>query len=714
MGILSVLTLTRLIEFSGPALTWIGRLLFETYPLYVDRNSRRAVDACLRSLIESPKAADTLGPLVELIVSEVKKTSLAPANYFVLAEWTSVFLDELTNHLGLWTKWWTIMLHALAASLERTVGTCRPNVIHSAMILARRALRRVFRQEELHERAAPQIIASLTKKESAPNARNSVLLGVVAGVCVRLESQKSVFEGQKKEVFTFYAREIIGSRVTLPSHIAHGLQDFFQNFVTREDFQKEVVPPMEKALLRAPEIVLNDLISPVILSLPKSVDLLEILLKNFLKPLLSNIKSSNAVIRSGALRTFQSIVSHSQHDELLDKVADELLDPLKQNKVLGTEQKILHGQMLAALPGSPLLVKKLPSALALLALKEPNESALESFLLVITKQTRYAFEHHIGLDSLSSEHFVKGITDKRPNVRRLWALRLGDIAWNLPHDALQHSSFSAFVEPVVGKSFDVLKEITPNPVQAAQNGLATTACVLTALLAGILPQIKDVETDLTKYNDELCQKVLGWDGKPSFLLNSRVFTKYTTLDDMLWAVRAIDSTASAISSGSYAVEVEKAWAQAYLYFLTASTVTHEVHQEASQMLSKSYLSGVPKVEKIIVDGIWFWLQSLNGNEKDSVAMASKSESSALKGALKAICLPTKATSEAELSINRKIQEDQMIELLVLARAELIPKVSWIDLCLRVNVDPGQLVINNIQACLQQIIKAPAVSFLLTG
>jgi hypothetical protein len=700
--------LTGTIELSAPALIWLSRLLFETYPLYVDRNSRRAAESCLRALIANPKAADTLGPLVDYISTEVKKGSLAPANYFVLAEWCSVFLDELTNNLGLWAKWWSAVLHALAISLERTLGLCRQSVTHSAIILARRALRRIFRQEKLSQGAASQIIASLTKKESTPTARNSVLLGVVAGVCVRIDEQRPIFESHKKELFTFYNREIIGSRVTLPPHIANGLQDLFENFVTYDDFKKEIVAPVEKALLRAPEIVLNDLISPVIQSLPKSMDLSEILLQNFLKPLLSNIKSSNATIRSGALKTFQVLVSWSHNDDVLSKVADELLNPLKQNKVPGAEQKILLAQMLASLPGSALLVKKLPAGIGPLALKEPNEAALDSQLLALTKQARHAFEHNVEPEAVSSECFVKGLADKRPNVRRLWALRLGDVAWNLPQAVLRTSAFAAFISPIVGKT-DVFKEVASNPVQAAQNGLATAACVFTALLAGTLRDIKDAKGTSLGPSKEISQKVLAWDGKPSFLLNHRVFTKFTSLDDALWAIRAIAATSLSISSNSHGIDVERAWSQSFHYFITASSLPHEVHQEASRLLSKSYMDNASKLESVMIDGIWLWLQQLIENEKDSVAIASKSAASTLSAALRSICSTQKNNPGAKVESNRKTQELQMIQLLVLARGELIPKVSWIDLCLRVNVDPGQLVTNNSEACLQQIVEIPAVS-----
>jgi hypothetical protein len=45
----------------------------------------------------------------------------------------------------------------------------------------------------------------------------------------------------------------------------------------------------------------------------------------------------------------------------------------------------------------------------------------------------------------------------------------------------------------------------------------------------------------------------------------------------------------------------------------------------------------------------------------------------------------------------------MMSLLVLARQELLPRVSWIDLCLTVEVDPGDLARSSGESLLQQII-----------
>ena len=54
------------------------------------------------------------------------------------------------------------------------------------------------------------------------------------------------------------------------------------------------------------------------------------------------------------------------------------------------------------------------------------------------------------------------------------------------------------------------------------------------------------------------------------------------------------------------------------------------------------------------------------------------------------------------TVTRSIITGQMIDLLVLARNDLIPRSSWIDLCLKVHLDPGKLVEKHAAECVQQV------------
>lgn len=678
-------------------------LLFETYALYIDRRSRRAAQACLRAAAANPRAIELLPDLVESIKSEAAKLGVAPANAFVLVEWCAALLEEFANQPELWQKWGLTIVIADAQVLEICMGSeTRQSVKHSAIVVTRRALRKLVRSSKPGKDAVGALISALTGKAQTSTARNAILLGVVAGVSARLPDVRPEFDSRKKDCYAFYTREIIGSRTLLPSHIANGLRDLFESFTSLEDLKTDVIPAVEKALLRAPEVVLNDLVAPMIKSLRLDTDLSSILQSNLLKPLLSNIKSTNPSIRAGALRTFQAVARRSSADDIIEKVADELLKPLKQNKVSAADQRALHAQMLACLKSSPSLVDEIRTGLLPLALKEANETALDAETEAISKHLSYAFANEIPINATFGDTFAKGIADKRPAVRRIWALRAGDALWLLPADKLRQTVAPNFVSAILPKLLDTLKEVIANPIPSAQNGLVTVAYVLTVISLSIIPEINDQKLIALLEKAGISNQVLVGGVKSSFLLNHRVYSKVTTQSDLAWGLRALASTAKLLAEGSPNSDTEDAWSQAFLYFISSSSVTPTIRQEAAKSLANVYLNFPARIGHVVVEGIWNWRRRVDLDEKDTASVLAKTGSSDLYQAIRSISplAPTEENSSAK--VDPAVLESQMIDLLVLDRPELLPHTSWIETCLRVGVDPGRLVNENIETCLRKV------------
>lgn len=678
-------------------------LLFETHALYIDRRSRQAAQTCLRAAATSPKAIELLPDLVESIKSETAKLGIAPANAFVLVEWCAVLLQEFAIRPELWQKWGLTIALADAQVLDICIGSeTRQSVKHSAIIVTRRALRKLFKSSKPGKDAVGALISALTAKAQTSTARNAVLLGVVAGVSARLQDARPEFEARKKECYAFYTREIIGSRTVLPPHLANGLRDFFVSFTSLDDLKTDLIPAVEKALLRAPEVVLNDLVAPMIESLRPDIDLSSILHANLLKPLLSNIKSTNASIRAGALRTFQAVARRSSTNDIDDKVADEVLTPLKQNKVTAADQRALHSQMLACLKSSPSLVEKIGTSLLPLALKEANELALDAEVETISKHLSYAFAHEVPVNAPFGDNFAKGIADKRPAVRRVWALRAGDSLWSLPVDKLKQPAVTNFVFAILPKMLDALKEVIANPLPSAQNGLVTMAYVLTAISLSTVREINDQKLAAFVEKAGISKQILVGGVKPSFLLNHRVYSKVTTESDLTWGLRALASTAKLLIEGPPTSEVEDAWSQAFLYFITSSSVPPIIRREAAKTLANVYVSYPARIGHVVVEGIWNWRRRVDLDEKDTAAASAKAGNDELYKAIRSISPIAPTGERVGLKVDSTILESQLIELLVLDRPELLPHTSWIETSLRIGVDPGRLVSENIEICLRKV------------
>jgi hypothetical protein len=701
------------VALSSSDLRFVLELLLDTYPLYDDRPSINAVEQCLKAIINTPHSDDVISLIVKFLKIETSKGSIAHGNAFVLTDWCSVLLQECAAQPARWSKWGLEIVSVDARVLETCMGSGDSRravrIQESAIVTTRRALRSLFKIESIREDAITKIVGSLTTKAPSSTSWNAVFLGVVAGVCARLPHSKPILEQQKGPYYDFYIREILGSRAVVPGHIANGLHDFFTSFTTLDEIQKTIIPPLEKALLRAPEIVLNGVVAPVIQSLPVKMDLSSILLKNLLKPLLTNVKSTNPVIRAGTLSTFESLASRCKSEEVTSKVADEILNPLKQSKVTTPDQKVLHAQMLDALPKSVPLSQKIPSGLAVVALKEPNEVAAAMEILTMSKHLTFCLTHDVRLDPTVSDAFVKGMGDKRIPLRRLWSLRAGDILWEIPQERYTEPDVLSFAQATLGKMAEIWQEVVANPQSAALSGLVTAAYVFVALLLSRIQPLEDPKLSALCKKAAVLKQALIAQPKPSFLLNHRIYSKLASEDDLKWNIRALTAVAGHVPSKDLE-SVGDAWSQAFIYMISGHNVPPKSRQSAVEQLSFVYDQQLTAIGKIIIDGLWLWYKRVELNDKDTAAVVSKTGTSELHVVVKSICPRAENRRKGEHDgITQGLLQDQFVHLLILARPELIPRVSWIDLCLRSGVDPGELARDNFSQCLEQIIYATTVS-----
>ncbi|KAL0769350.1 hypothetical protein CaCOL14_008658 [Colletotrichum acutatum] len=665
------------------------QLLFWTHAFYTDRPSRLAVQKCLSAILDKGLEPDVLSAFVAALRAESQKPGIAASNAFVLVEWCSLLMQHLAKTSD-WDKFASQILLSVADALDKCLQpTAKGGMAHSAIIVTRRGLRKLFSKHQNPEKALKDAVQLLAAKAAQPSAAKAPLLGIIAGVSSRIAAVKPALEAQKSQYFTFYVREIIGSRTALPAHVASGLQDFFLDFVTLEELTKEIIPPLEKGLLRAPEIVLSDVLIPLIGCLPKDYDLSQILVGNLLKPILSNVKSSNVVTRTGAVKGFNTLAARSHEEKALEKVSEEIVGPVKGGKLASADHRILHCEMLEAIPLSKTTADKIATALAAVSAKEGNEAALVVETSALARSAGYLLQNDVEVAKPVIDACLKGISDKKFPTRRIWLLRVGEI-FNLASASGDLSANAVkFAEATVPKLLDTYNEIVANPLVAAQNNLTVGAFIATTLTSW--SQQSNVSSAL---NSALAKvsvtgQCLVLEPKPSFLLNPRVYGKITAEDELTWFSRALSATAEHLSEKT-PKPIAVAWAEAFIYAIVASIATPKTRQIASDSLTQVYVARPDLVSQAIVSGIWHWLETLESGDKDSAAVLSKTDRTNLHLVLRAICVNSKGLPEDSQSAVREAVDQQLCSLLVLARQELVPRTSWIELCLRVERDPGEL------------------------
>ena len=680
-------------------------LLSNTYPVYHDRGSRKAVQDCLQLILKTDP--DCQSDFKAILTTEAAKPGISPSNAFVLIEWCSLSLQICATDIKLWHLHGLDIISATAQLLELCVSLdVRRSVKKSAIVCIRRGLRKILEYSEDKTHAIEAIVSRLTQKGGL-GYRSSILLGVVAGVCARLVRASPILEGLKSEYFAFWTREIINSRVIVPRHIANSFYDYFSNYTNKEDWQREVVPALEKALLRAPEVVLNDLITPMTTALSSRIDLSESLAYHLLKPLLSNIKSTNPQIRNGASSAFAILVGHCHNGEMLEKIGYDILTPLSASKIASADQRVLHAHMLSSLPSNAKFSAVICEGLNTILSKEPNEAAAAAEARALVHHLAFIILHDGPLDLKQfTPTFVKGLGDKRTGFQRQWILRSGELLFQLFESSCKTHGARDFAEALLPKLLDVFHDVANNPLPAAQSGVVVAGYIMASMCGFFLDIVISTALKAMLQKAKVIQQSLIAGSKPSFLLNAKVYTKLTSHDDLIWLIRAILACSSEVvllgGGVATAAASAAAWTQALLYTTMASGVKPDVQRQALEGVTRAYIHYPEEIARLLIDGLWSWHWNIETGIKDSAALAAHIGSRRCHLVLRSVCLSPHVQTQLGCAINVQLLQSQLINMLVLCRAEVLPGVSWIDLCLSMGQDPGSLIKMHNSRCIDKI------------
>ncbi|KAM5376828.1 hypothetical protein ACJZ2D_005315 [Fusarium nematophilum] len=663
----------------------LSQLLFGTYAFYADRESRLAVQRCLIALISAGIDSKAIAPLIAALRKESQKHGIAPTSAFVLVEWCSLFMQHLAG-TSLWDEFATDILLTDADALERChQPVSRKSVAHSAIIVTRRGLRKLLSSSDSSEKRLTNAVNVLTAKGAQSNPRNAILLGIISGVSARKDHLRPILDSLRPKYYDFFARELISSRTAIPEHLALGLGDFFASFATLDEISKELVPALEKGLLRAPEVILGGVLTALVRSLPNNFDLSKVLEQKLLKPLLSNVKSTNAVIRLGALDAFRTLVSRCNDKDSMEKVIDEIATPLKSGKLASAEHRILHAQMLEAAPLSKPSAEKVANALCVIAGKEGNESALVAETSALAKAIAFILDNDGEIPKAVLDPITKGLSDKKAPSRKTWLLRVGHVLQALIEAKSVSPAMSVFVEAVVPKIVTTFNEVIANAATAAQNGLIVGAYILTAVTPHVQRLLPGSTADSVLSKAAVAKHSLSLDPKPSFLLNHRIYSKVTAEEDIRWFARALISVFQGLEQ-DVDNQVALAWSESIIHLITAHGLSPTTQQETSKALADLYARSPKRVSSFVINGLWDHLEHSSSRDRDQTSNAHN-----LIQVVRSICLTPKDVENSGQSIPKEQLEDQANSLLVLARPELIPRANWIELCLRMDLDPGDLV-----------------------
>ena len=268
--------------------------------------------------------------------------------------------------------------------------------------------------------------------------------------------------------------------------------------MTEEDLTSSVLPTVEKAVLRSPEVSLLGMLSYSLGSLtvphPDSTAICEFFraypstlpqdaFKRILTPILNCSKSGNAIVRSNATELFKVIVSkRAEKQEDLKVAVVEVLALPKAGKTTGPDHRVALYTMLQSLPPSlttsPEIVLSVPSLLT----KETNDVAMEALSTALSSHLSFQLRGDEALPAAVTNVVVKELANTKPQIRRAFYSAVGGAIWSL--DSLETEASGALIKAILPVLETSLKNVSANPVGAAAGPLEGYVAI--ALLLGPL------------------------------------------------------------------------------------------------------------------------------------------------------------------------------------------------------------------------------------
>lgn len=291
----------------------------------------------------------------------------------------------------------------------------------------------------------------------------------------------------------------------------------------------DVLPVMEKAMLRSPEVSLA-VVADFFVAYAGTLDAL--LYARLFTPVMNCAKSANAVVRSEAVRLF-SVLPPSE------AARDEIVGILKSGKTGGVEHRAALYGMLASAPAP------LPDVMPLV-LKETNDANLPLVASLLPRALRSGTAVDTALWAMELG------TNTRIALRKALAEVAGEVFW--AEDAADSAAVSTFAGQIAAPLSAVVKATStptsPSPLEAY---------VALAILLGGKPREafgaspssrSAIATDsvAAAKSAPSLSSVLGTAQKPGFLVLDKIYTKLGTYEEERWLLRAAQAATIAFAS----------------------------------------------------------------------------------------------------------------------------------------------------------------------
>lgn len=527
-----------------------------------------------------------------------------------------------------------------------------------------------------------------------------ISISTLAGASIDLTATNpgisEIVETDKENIYKIYIQSVLGSKVSFPSTVVDSFIPFFSDFMNQEDFDKTVAPAVSKAILRSPEVVLETIVPSLFKNISPLIDISPVLASSLLTPLTSCFGSSNSKTRQYSLNTVRCVLEDLRPDcSKLSDVTSALVTPLKSNKITNPEQRCLVAQSLNSLVASTVTSKTIYTALSTPISKEINEKALEALTSAYFKHLLFDLSSGITIEKSTVDTIIKGISDKKLNLRKIWVSTLIEALLNVKNTS---SNVIDLISQLAPKLIDAWKDINANPALAVQNKVVTIGLAIVTLV----DRLSNTEAGTSFASANIIESSLN-NPKSSFITSYRTFSKLTEEEDLTWAVKALNASASVLVKLNNDT-IANEWALAWIFYITAE-VPPAAAKLARSLLPDLYLSFQEFIGDLFINTLVNVVTSTSTNVDDSISYVPKAR---LGGVINVLF--SNALEDSSSEVNKVITDSHMAKILILSHHRLIQiKGGWTYLCLRLGVDPGKLVLSQGTTMYEEVLSTIKVS-----
>ncbi|CAO1631779.1 unnamed protein product [Parajaminaea phylloscopi] len=552
----------------------LTRLILQASPRYAQRSSRILALHAFRSILE--KDEESLPSDSPPGTSQCVKFSLAslkneadhackfgPAGSlsssislraFVLTHVSMIFaaaVKDTDPQLLSRSPIWNPLVQTFGIALDAIVGDdnrrCQ-NTIRNCLVLVRRTMR------ECHA-VIPTVIETITSSSASSAVRLAPLLGLVCDVSLRLragsETTKGSVEGlgrgyvrnKRGDILSFYTTHILSSKTAVSPQAALALRDFVAMEVSEEEVIKDLLPVMEKLLVRSPEIslVVEDAFFQCYAGDCSAQ------LKSLLPGIVSASKSSVAATRNKAATLFATLVARCRDATILNGTAVEILTLLKTaGKTSSPDQRSVLYTMLKSYPDLDSdAASSQAEAIAALLPKETTEPSLKAAMSALgqrlTAWLQVEGEASPAGVSKVGQAIGKEMQNPKVPLRKVACATVGDIIWQWDRSKANTKLLCALADALAPALDANLKTASTSTLTSTAGPLEGYVAV--ALLEGPFNEITSQAEKVRelKRTNQVIAGLLSVTPKPSFLLHDRVHRKFSSEEESCWLLRALQA-----------------------------------------------------------------------------------------------------------------------------------------------------------------------------